>query len=62
MGKKPALFLMCHTTAGYAETVAKIDEIPDDLIAEAIEEKTNKKNTSGCILSIRELETGLEKN
>ena len=43
MGKKPALFLMCHTAAGYAETVAKIDEIPNDLIAEAIEENKNKE-------------------
>jgi hypothetical protein len=43
MGKKPALFLMCHTAAGYAETVAKIDEIPDDLIAEAIEENKQKE-------------------
>ena len=43
MGKKSALFLMCHTAAGYAETVAKIDEIPNDLIAEAIEENKNKE-------------------
>ena len=43
MGKKSALFLMCHTAAGYAETGAKIDEIPDDLIAEAIEENKNKE-------------------
>jgi hypothetical protein len=43
MGKKPTLFLMCHTATGYAETVAKIDEIPDDLIAEAVEENKNKE-------------------
>jgi hypothetical protein len=43
MGKKPTLFLMCHTMAGYAETVAKIDEIPDDLIAGAIEENKQKE-------------------
>lgn len=43
MGKKTALFLMCHTAGGYAETVAKIDEIPDDLIVEAIEEKKSKE-------------------
>jgi hypothetical protein len=41
--KKPALFLMCHTTMGYAETVAKVDEIPDELIAEAVEENKNKE-------------------
>ena len=43
MGKKPTLFLMCHTATGYAETVAKVDEIPDDLIAEAIEENKSKE-------------------
>ena len=43
MGKKPALFLMFHTAAGYAETVAKIDGIPDDLITEAIEENKQKE-------------------
>jgi hypothetical protein len=40
---KPALFLMCHTTMGYAETVAKIDEISDDLIAEAVHENKDKE-------------------
>jgi len=43
MGKKPTLFLMCHTAAGYAETVATIDEIPDDPITEAIEENKQKE-------------------
>ena len=43
MGNKPTLFLMCHTAAGYAETVAKIGEIPDDLIAAAIEENKQKE-------------------
>ena len=42
-GDKPGLFLMCHTTMGYAETVANIDEIPDELIAEAIEENKGKE-------------------
>jgi len=42
-GNKPGLFLMCHTTMGYAETVANIDEIPDELIAEAIEENKGKE-------------------
>jgi hypothetical protein len=42
-GDKPGLFLMCHTTMGYAETVANIDEIPDELIAEAIEENKAKE-------------------
>jgi len=38
MGKKPALFLMRHTAVEYGETVAQIDEIPDELLTEAIEE------------------------
>lgn len=42
-GDKPGLFLMCHTTMGYAETVANIDETPDELIAEAIEENKGKE-------------------
>jgi hypothetical protein len=42
-GDKPGLFLMCHTTMGYAETVANIDKIPDELIAEAIEENKGKE-------------------
>lgn len=41
--KGPALFLMCHTTMGYAETVAKIDEIPYELIQEALEENKDKE-------------------
>ena len=43
MASKPTLFLMCHTASGYAETVLSIDKIPDDLIAEAIEENKNKE-------------------
>jgi hypothetical protein len=43
MGAKPALFLMCHAAMGYAETVAKIDGIPDALITEAIEENKQKE-------------------
>jgi hypothetical protein len=48
MGDKSALFLMCHTSMGYAETVAKIDDIPDDLIAEAIEENKEKEYFGMC--------------
>jgi hypothetical protein len=40
---KPKLFLMCQTGSGYAETVAMIDEAPDDLIAEAITENLSKE-------------------
>ncbi|MEW6066897.1 MAG: DVU0772 family protein [Nitrospirota bacterium] len=39
---KPTLFLMCHTSSGYAETVGKIDEIPDGLVAEAMSENKDE--------------------
>jgi hypothetical protein len=42
-GKKPSLFLMCHTATGYAETVAHIGEIPGEFITEAIEENKSKE-------------------
>ncbi|MFZ5997433.1 MAG: DVU0772 family protein [Nitrospirota bacterium] len=35
---KPILFLMRHTAADYAETLARIDEIPRELLAESVEE------------------------
>jgi hypothetical protein len=41
--KKPTLFLLCHTTMGYAETVGMIEEIPDELITEAIEENRDRE-------------------
>lgn len=40
--KKPILFLMRHTAADYAETLAQIDEIPQELLIEAIEENKDK--------------------
>ena len=46
--KKPALFLMCHTAMGYAETVAMINEIPDELIAGAIIENKDKEFFGMC--------------
>jgi hypothetical protein len=42
MDKKPILFLMRHTAADYAETLAQIDEIPQELLLEAIEENKSK--------------------
>jgi len=42
MDEKPALFLMRHSAVGYAETVAKVDEIPDELLAEAIDENKDR--------------------
>lgn len=38
MDAKPALFLMRHTDKDFAETVAHIDEIPQELLLEAITE------------------------
>lgn len=40
--EKQALFLMRHTAFGYAETAAKVDEIPDELLAEAIDENKDR--------------------
>ncbi|HAK89444.1 MAG: hypothetical protein A2077_03805 [Nitrospirae bacterium GWC2_46_6] len=42
MNEKPILFLMRHTAVDYAETLAKIDEIPQELLIEAVEENKAK--------------------
>lgn len=42
MDENPKLFLMRHTAADFAETLAKIDEIPQDLLTGAIEENKDK--------------------
>jgi len=42
MDKQPALFLMRHTSIEFGETIAKIDEIPQDLLADAIEENKGR--------------------
>lgn len=42
MDKKPSLFLMRHTAADYAETLAHVEEIPVDLLLDAIEENKDK--------------------
>ncbi|MCC6347085.1 MAG: hypothetical protein IT388_07865 [Nitrospirales bacterium] len=39
---KPALFLLRHTTADYAETLAQIKEIPAELLSEAVEENRGR--------------------
>ncbi|MEW6585234.1 MAG: DVU0772 family protein [Nitrospirota bacterium] len=41
--KKPALFLMCHTVSSYGETVAKIDEIPEEMLVKAVTENKDKE-------------------
>lgn len=40
--EKPILSLMRHTAAGYAETLAQIPEIPEDMLKRAIEENQDK--------------------
>ncbi len=41
--EKPCLFLLFYNSSGYAETVAKIDEIPTDLLIEAVQENKEKE-------------------
>jgi hypothetical protein len=53
MDKKPALFLMRHTAADYAETLAQIDEIPQELLQEAIEENKEKMYFGMCQINKR---------
>jgi hypothetical protein len=43
MDEKPGLFLMRHTANGCAETIAKIEEIPYNLLSEAMAENEDKK-------------------
>ncbi|MBF0558020.1 MAG: hypothetical protein HQL08_04495 [Nitrospirae bacterium] len=40
--KKPTLYLMRHTAMDFAETLAKIDEVPQELLLEAIAENKDK--------------------
>lgn len=42
MDTEPILFLMRHTAADFAETLAQIDEIPLELLKEAVEENRAK--------------------
>jgi hypothetical protein len=42
MEEKPKLFLMRHTAAEYAETLAEVEEIPEDLLIEAVKENKDK--------------------
>ncbi len=43
IAKNPGLFLMMQNAAGYAETIAKINGVPDHLLAEAVEENKNRE-------------------
>ncbi len=42
LSKKPTLFLMQHTANDCGVTYAIIDEVPEELIADALEENKNK--------------------
>ncbi|HMK56102.1 MAG TPA: hypothetical protein VK448_05640 [Dissulfurispiraceae bacterium] len=37
MGKEPQLFMMRHTAIEFAETMARIDDAPKELLAKAVE-------------------------
>lgn len=47
-GKKPMLFIMRHTAMDYGETIARIDEIPEEMLYEAIEENKDKIKFGMC--------------
>lgn len=57
---KPGLFLICHTSSSYAETVARITEIPDEFISEAIEENKSREYFSMLPIN-KKIETWLKK-
>ncbi len=41
-GAKPVLFIMRHTQMDYGETIARIDEIPEEMLIEAVNENRDK--------------------
>lgn len=43
MDKQPGLFLMIQNASGYAETFARIDGVPDALLAEAVNENRSRE-------------------
>ena len=43
MEKNPGLFLMMQNSDGFAETVAKIGDVPDDLLMEAVQENKSRE-------------------
>jgi hypothetical protein len=64
MDKEPTLFLMRHTAADFAETLAQVREIPKDLVQGALEENKAKAYfgmypINGAIRSWLEKELGL---
>jgi hypothetical protein len=59
-GEQPSLFLMRHTAAEYGETMAQIDEIPLELLKEAVEEN-KAKNYSGMYPINKKVEAWIKK-
>lgn len=53
MGDKPALFLMRHTAINFGKTLARIDEIPQELLAEALEENKDRIKFGMCPISVK---------
>ena len=43
MDKEPRLFVMRHTASEFGKTVARIDEAPDELIAESMNETKERQ-------------------
>ncbi|MCE5312412.1 MAG: hypothetical protein LLF86_04590 [Nitrospiraceae bacterium] len=60
LGDKPGLFLMRQTSAGYAETLARVDEIPDELLIAAVEQGSGKA-AFGMLPITKEIEDWLKK-
>jgi hypothetical protein len=46
--KKPLLFIMRHTAMNFGETIARIDEIPEEMLQEAINENKDKISFGMC--------------
>lgn len=60
LGDKPGLFLMRQTSAGYAETLARIDELPEELVSEAVAQSVGKASF-GMVPITKNIELWLRK-
>ncbi|MCI0468586.1 MAG: hypothetical protein L0Y62_00795 [Nitrospirae bacterium] len=60
MDKEPMLYLIRHTAANYAETLARIDNIPQELLNDAVEENKEKIFFSMCPIN-KKVESWLKK-
>lgn len=52
-GKKPELFLMMHKSNCFGETIAKIEEIPQELLNEALNENRGRIKFGMCPINER---------